>query len=347
MTQVQRPHGTYNVFPCDLCGMDDPAEIEVARCYTNDQPLHVCKNCGFVYVRERRSAQDIADSWTNEIYQSSYTARIPAVKARQMFVAETIDTTIGLKDSRLCDIGGGEGQFLQMASSAEYGAKAFAIEPSAGNCAKLTTLGIESFHGTIEEFIAADDGTAKFDIATIMWTLENCQNCRTMLDAAYALLKPGGHLVIATGSRILVPFKKPLNLYLSHQVADAHCFRLSASTLEGLLAISGFKLSTGIAISIRTFCVWSAGRPIDRRKFPGPAMTGRQSLTSSSVGIAKHASTMPTVFPSGWITRRNEHAAKIEDHRVHSLSQLRGISGEGGRQRHPADRAGLGAHHHR
>lgn len=242
MTQVQRPHGTYNVFPCDLCGMDDPAEIEVARRYTNDQPLHVCKNCGFVYVRERRSAQDIADSWTNEIYQSSYTARIPAVKARQMFVAETIDTTIGLKDSRLCDIGGGEGQFLQMASSAEYGAKAFAIEPSAGNCAKLTTLGIESFHGTIEEFIAADDGTAKFDIATIMWTLENCQNCRTMLDAAYALLKPGGRLVIATGSRILVPFKKPLNLYLSHQVADAHCFRFSASTLEGLLAISGFEV---------------------------------------------------------------------------------------------------------
>jgi len=263
MTQAQRPHGAYNVFPCDLCGTDDPAEIVVARRYTNDQPLHVCKNCGFVYVRERRSAQDIADSWTNEIYQSSYTARIPAVKARQIFVAEMIDTTIGLKDRRLCDIGGGEGQFLQMASSVEYGAKAFAIEPSAGNCEKLTALGIESFHGTIEEFIAADDGTAKFDIATIMWTLENCQNCRTMLDAAYALLKPGGHLVIATGSRILVPFKKPLNLYLSHQVADAHCFRFSASTLEGLLAISGFEVEhRNRYLDQDVLCL--VGRKIDR-----------------------------------------------------------------------------------
>ena len=62
-----------------------------------------------------------------------------------------------------------------------------------------------------------------------------------MLDAAHGLLRDGGHLVVATGSRILVPFRKPLHLYLSTNPADTHCFRFSAHTLGGLMAVSGFR----------------------------------------------------------------------------------------------------------
>ena len=230
------------IHACDLCGADEAAEIEVARLYTNDQPVHVCRNCGFVYVRERRSAQEIADSWSNELYQSNYTARIPAVKARQLFVADTINTTIGLPGKKLCDIGGGEGQFLEIARGPDYRADAFAIEPSESNCVALSKLGVPYHQGTIEDFVASKGMRGSFDIATIMWTLENCEDCRVMLNAAYDLLKPGGHLVVATGSRILVPFKKPLQLYLSKNPSDTHCFRFSARTLQGLFAVSGFEI---------------------------------------------------------------------------------------------------------
>ena len=51
----------------------------------------------------------------------------------------------------------------------------------------------------------------------------------------------GGHLVVATGSRILVPFKKPLHAYLSSNPADTHCFRFSANPLRGALPESGFE----------------------------------------------------------------------------------------------------------
>ena len=64
-----------------------------------------------------------------------------------------------------------------------------------------------------------------------------------MLNAAYDLLKDGGHLMIATGSRILVPFKKPLHKYFMKNAADTHCFRSSANTLQGLMAVSGFKMA--------------------------------------------------------------------------------------------------------
>jgi 2-polyprenyl-3-methyl-5-hydroxy-6-metoxy-1,4-benzoquinol methylase len=234
---------TYDDFPCDLCGSTDAVEMPFSQFYTNNEPVHICKSCGFVYVIKRRTAQSIADSWSDDLYGDGYTARIPAVKARQTYVAEFIDTNIGLKGKELCDIGTGEGQFLEIVRNAEYGAKAFGTEASKKNSAKLAKSGINHFQGTIEDFSKSKQiKKYKADIATIMWTLENCRSCRDMLAGAYQLLKDDGHIVLATGSRILVPFKKPLNLYLSKNPADTHAFRFSANTLQGILAVSGFEV---------------------------------------------------------------------------------------------------------
>lgn len=232
----------YNEFDCDLCGSSDAAPLMVLQDYLNEgEQVHVCKNCGFVYVRRRRSIERIAEAWSKEIFQKGYTARIPAVKARQTYVAEFIDTTIGLKGKTLCDIGGGEGQFLEIVRAADYGAEVFAIEPAPQNCQMMSDAGIANFHGTIEEYIASSD-SRKFDVVTIMWTLENTQDCRGMLNAAYELLKDDGHLMIATGSRILVPFKKRLYDYFTKNPVDTHCFRFSANCLEGLMAVTGIKM---------------------------------------------------------------------------------------------------------
>ena len=104
----------------------------------------------------------------------------------------------------------------------------------------VAVLGIEHVHGTIEDYTAASLPPS-MDVVAILWTLENCQDCRRMLDGAYQALKPGGVVVVATGSRILVPFKKPLHAYLGQNPADTHSFRFSANTLQGILAVSGFE----------------------------------------------------------------------------------------------------------
>jgi hypothetical protein len=233
----------YEEFSCDLCGSTDAVEVPYVRFYTNNEPIHICKACGFVYVIKRRTAQSIADSWSDDLYGDGYTARIPAVKARQTYVAEFIDTNIGLKGKDLCDIGTGEGQFLEIVRASEYGAQVFGTEASKKNCTKLAKSGINHFQGTIEDFSKSKQiKNYKADIATIMWTLENCRSCLDMLSGAYSLLKDDGYIVLATGSRILVPFKKPLNLYFSKNPADTHAFRFSANTLRGILAVSGFEV---------------------------------------------------------------------------------------------------------
>ncbi len=227
---------------CDLCGSGAAAEIVEARHYAKGQALHVCRNCGFVYVRSRRSAEAIAAAWSNDLFGAVYTARIPAIVARLTFVAEMIDSTLGLKGKSVCDIGAGEGIFLDMIRQPRYGALPFGVEPSGANGKLMTDLGIAHLVGTIEDYVASGQKRS-FDIASVLWTLENCQSCLGMLRAANAMLKPGGHIVIATGSRILVPFKKPLHYYLGGNAPDTHAFRFSANTLERALRLAGFKVA--------------------------------------------------------------------------------------------------------
>ncbi len=232
----------YTEFACDLCGGTNAVEVPHAREYTGGQPIHICTACGFVYVKQRRSAQAIADSWSHEIYGAGYTAAIPAVIARLTYVAEFINDKLGLRGKRVVDIGAGEGYFLDMIRQEKYGATVFGVEPSPVNARNLTAMGIDNFQGTIEAYSASGDDR-RADIVTIMWTLESSHSLRDMLGAAYHVLKDGGHVVVATGSRLLVPFKKPLHDYLSTNPADTHSFRFSANTLRGALAVCGFTVA--------------------------------------------------------------------------------------------------------
>jgi 2-polyprenyl-3-methyl-5-hydroxy-6-metoxy-1,4-benzoquinol methylase len=238
----------YNVHACDLCGSKEAALLPHCLEYTNKEAINICNKCGFVYVPRRRSFADIAKAWSDEIYSTTcteevYTARIPAIKARQVFVAEFIDTTIGLKGKAVCDIGAGEGQFLEIIRKDEYGAKVFGIEPSSKNCQLLTKNGISNFLGTAEDYAASKTfAPGTFDIVTIMWTMENSCSCRDLMAIAHKLLKKGGHVVVSTGSRILVPFKKTLHEYIGNTPQDTHAFRFSPKTLKGLMKISNFEV---------------------------------------------------------------------------------------------------------
>ena len=255
--------GSYTVFRCDLCGEDRPVEVPYARLYTGDQPVHICGNCGFVYVRERRSAKEIARVWSDQIYGSVYSAQNnPAVIARQIFVAEFLAGNSDIAGKRICDIGAGEGLFLKYLAE-RYSTIGFGIEPSLHNCKLLADAGIGCFNGTIEQFNESLQGSSyQADVVTIMWTLENCTSCIDMLKGARALLTDGGKIVVATGSRILVPFKKPLFMYFSGTPMDSHSFRFSANSLQNALGKTGFKtLATNRFVDSDILCILAEKMP--------------------------------------------------------------------------------------
>ncbi len=237
-----------NIVSCDVCGSNNAVEIECLLSYTNNQKIFTCKDCGFVYVRERRSASEIAEEWSKNIFVNNsqkhyYTTKIPALKARQVFVADFIDSEVGLNNKYLCDVGAGEGEFLKIVEN-DYKAKVFGIEPSKTLCEELTNSNINNFCGAIEEIKTKPNYKKKFDIVTIMWTLEASSDPNEMLKISYELLKDDGLIVIATGSRILVPFKKPLYNYVNNSPVDTHPTRFTKNTLSLILKKHGFKVSS-------------------------------------------------------------------------------------------------------
>ncbi len=227
-------NGNLVIHNCDLCHSKDFTSLEVARPYIGDnEPPVVCMGCGFVYVRNRRSSEEVAKSW-DDIWGEGYTSEWPAVKARLFYVAEWLDQTIGLKGKSLLEIGAGEGTFLEMVRDRGI-LEIVGIEPSKKNVERIRDKNLWCYEGTVETCKLKE----KFDIVCLLWTLENCADCIGMLKRARKWLKPDGYLVVATGSRIQVPFKKALSAYFSKNPADMHCFRFSSATLHMAMVLAG------------------------------------------------------------------------------------------------------------
>ncbi|KKL90929.1 hypothetical protein LCGC14_1899800 [marine sediment metagenome] len=252
---------------CDLCGSGNYQKLFVAEKYVggNSVPV-VCGNCGFLYVKDRRAADEIANSWSDEIYPTDgYDPNWPGVKARLFYVAEYFDQLEGWRDKNVLEIGAGRGWFLNEVRN--RGADVWGVEPSHENCKTLNLMGIPNFPGIIEDYPI----TQKFDVVCILWTLENCRDCIAMLMKAYDCLKSGGKLLVATGSRILVPFKKPLGSYFSTNPADTHCFRFSKNTLEAALYNASLAATFNdylqndvmIAVGAKSNSVEGRGLPFD------------------------------------------------------------------------------------
>jgi 2-polyprenyl-3-methyl-5-hydroxy-6-metoxy-1,4-benzoquinol methylase len=218
---------------CDLCG--DPEGIPLPQ----EPRIFVCKSCGFLHVKERRSTREVAADWTRIYRDKVYDPAWPGVQARLWYVTEWFEQNFGWEGRSVLDIGAGTGLFLSMIR--ERGAHPVGLEPDPLNVQHIKALDIACWLGTVED--AGPIGT--YDVISILWTLENTADCMAMLRFAREHLNPKGHLIVATGSRILVPFKKRLSDYLPgpDREVDTHCYRWTRKSLERAMSLADFEYS--------------------------------------------------------------------------------------------------------
>ena len=58
----------------------------------------MCKKCGFIFVAQTEEVMKKLPKLGQEnFYGNTYTARIPAIKARQTYLIDTLDNWFGLK----------------------------------------------------------------------------------------------------------------------------------------------------------------------------------------------------------------------------------------------------------
>jgi SAM-dependent methyltransferase len=209
---------------CDLCSSNAWAPLPLP----DPKGVGICQVCGFVYVRDRRSAAEIAADWSN-VYGEGYNPDCwPAVRARLYYVKEWIYEHHGYNRPgvSLLDVGAGTGTFLKLWG--HTGVQVHGLEPSSA-CPDYLT------RGSVED----DIDLGQNDFVTVLWTLENTHDPIKVLDYARRRCKPDGRVIVATGSRLLVPFKKPLSTYLGDNSPDLHCFRWSVNTLHAAFRKAG------------------------------------------------------------------------------------------------------------
>lgn len=207
--------------------------------------LNISKYSGLVSSVKRRTSDEIAKEWSDKIFskkfiKGKYTSKIPAVIARQVYVFETIKKNLQIKNKSICDFGAGEGDFLKLFQSNKISQKLFAIEPSLKNCKILKKNKIKFFHGTVENYFKKKT-KKQFDIITLIWTLCNTSNAYEIIKSASELINDNGYIIVAESSRVLVPFKKPLEMYFGNPYPDTHPFHFSKNSLTNLLIINKFK----------------------------------------------------------------------------------------------------------
>ena len=228
----------------DFYGKNTHYVVPNSKKYTSGEEVNIAKYSGLVSVVKRRNSLKIAEDWSKNIFgnkfsETKYTSKIPAVIARHTYVLETMLSNLRLTSKNICDFGAGEGEFINLLKK-RIKCNVFGIEPSKKNCSLLNKNKINNFNGTIEEFYNSKKRT-KFDIGTIMWTLCNTSNCFEVMSNISNLIKKNGYLVVAESSRILVPFKKPLQMYFGKNKQDLHPFHFSKNSLTNLLILNKFK----------------------------------------------------------------------------------------------------------
>jgi hypothetical protein len=209
---------------CDLCGgAGEPLRVFESAC--------VCSDCGFVFVPKRRSPEEIANDWST-VYEDGYDPQWPGVQARLFYVAEWLHRKIVLENSRILDIGAGDGSFLWFCDDNKSACAG--IEPY-----KKNILGWDPEWACHNGPWETCDWLPKFDVCTMNWTLENCGDPVGMLKYAGDMADT---VVVSTGSRILVPYKKPLSSYLGPHNPDLHAFRWSRNSLARAMWKAGLEV---------------------------------------------------------------------------------------------------------
>ena len=206
---------------CDICSSPgNPINY--------DPRVHVCNGCGFTFVPERRSTEEIARAWDDVYEKGLYDPTWPGVRARLYYVAEWLDQHVGLKGKSVLDIGAGDGFFLDQVRQRE--AHPVGLDPSPVNAAKIKARDIYCWNGWVGE---GSPTVGKHDIVTLNWCLENTGDLNTVLKFARDHLAKDGIVSVATGSRIMSGFRKPISSYFNKDIpADLHCFHFSPLTLQ-------------------------------------------------------------------------------------------------------------------
>lgn len=227
--------------PCLLCDRDDPAPVAVQNGYG----VVRCVGCGLVYVTPRPAAEDLPALYAryhgrNGGNEAGWNRLMDGVFRE---AADRLDSeTNGSRPRRLLDVGCGYGGFLSLMRDRGWDAEG--VDPSPATVAAASAKGLAVRLGTLEGFPCPEGA---YRAVTLFYVLEHLPDPMSALRKAFALLEPGGALLVRVPDTTpIVRLLHPLGLGKTLYDPPFHLYDFPPRVLERMLVAAGFG-------KIRTF----------------------------------------------------------------------------------------------
>jgi SAM-dependent methyltransferase len=182
---------------CLACGSARIAPLALRYEFRGRFPVARCRDCGIRFLRVQPVGDSLAALYAGSYFERDYrcgrsgTAYDDEAAFREENAA-LLDAFASLGPGRrLVEVGCAGGWLLKAAT--ERGWTARGVELSGAAVARARALGLDVFHGTLED---ASLAAASFDVAYLGDVLEHVPDCRATLAEVARALAPGGHLYL-------------------------------------------------------------------------------------------------------------------------------------------------------
>lgn len=196
----------------------------------NDKIIHgqnvVCKNCGLIYVNPRMTKESLHDFYEHE-YREIYHACRDINETIHLNGIINVLNKYMIPTNTILDIGAGKGTLVNLLNNS--GLNAIGIEPNKGD------LNNNILNINFDDWVTDQ----KFDIITILNTLEHVYSPKSTLKKIRSLLTNTGIVILSVPNVFNINIKRNVDAYLS----NAHIYNFSSDTLINLLRSIGLSPS--------------------------------------------------------------------------------------------------------
>jgi len=194
--------------------------------------MRKCKGCGLIWLEDFNVSENGYRKEMVDTTQGKIKERLLDSKDRFNILKRYA------KLDNLCDIGCGDGSFLEILRQNGY-KNIFGIDPNIMFCKFARQRGLEVFEGKIEDFSRLTKNRT-INTITMFHLIEHLKNPKEILEVIYKNIKKGDKLIIETPSIDAVPLKN--SNYVHRLIYSKHLFYFNIKNLQKFLTDIGFKV---------------------------------------------------------------------------------------------------------